>query len=251
MTQQEQPGQEKSALVQATPTTRPLAEPRPHPELEQLIAVLEQLRAPGGCAWDAEQTHESLVRYLVEETYELIDAIEGGNREEMIEELGDVLYQVIFHSDIAAHTPGEEFTLEDVAAHMTAKMVGRHPHVYGDLANELAATETTDTADDVNARWDEIKKIEKPTRTSVLDGVPQGMPALALADKLLGKAQRLGMPDRISSAAALGGAQSEEELGEQLLAIVVAARAQGFDSERSLRGALRTLQDEMRIAETS
>ena len=169
-------------------TQQELATPGPHPELEQLIAVLEQLRAPGGCAWDAEQTHESLVRYLVEETYELIDAIESGSREELIEELGDVLYQVIFHSDIAAHTPGEEFTLEDVAAHMTAKMVGRHPHVYGELADELAANAVTDTASDVNARWDEIKKVEKPSRTSVLDGVPQGMPALALADKLLGKA---------------------------------------------------------------
>src|ERR1700710_2770488 len=158
MTQQEQSAQEKSVLIQepghaaAPPAGRALAAPQPHPELEQLVAVLEQLRAPGGCAWDAEQTHESLVRYLVEETYELIDAIESGNREELIEELGDVLYQVIFHSDIAAHTPGEEFTLEDVAAHMTAKMVGRHPHVYGALADELAASETTDTSADVNVR---------------------------------------------------------------------------------------------------
>ena len=173
MTQQEQPG-EGNAIASA-----------PHPKLEELIAVLELLRAPGGCAWDREQTHESLVRYLVEETYELIDAIETGNREEMIEELGDVLYQVIFHSDIAAHTPGEEFTLEDVAAHMTAKMIGRHPHVFGDARAETAA--------DVNAVWDELKKVEKPTRTSTLDGVPQGMPALALADKLLGKAAKLGM----------------------------------------------------------
>jgi XTP/dITP diphosphohydrolase len=267
MTQQEQPGQEKAALVQLDGETRfearaqrrELAEPQPHPELEQLIAVLEQLRAPGGCAWDAEQTHESLVRYLIEETYELIDAIESGNRDELIEELGDVLYQVIFHSDIAAHTPGEEFTLEDVAAHMTAKMVGRHPHVYGELADELAASETTDTAADVNVRWDEIKKIEKPTRTSVLDGVPQGMPALALADKLLGKAEKLGMPaPLLSEAAAAGsgagvgagpGAQTEPELGDQLLAIVASARAKGLDSERALRAALRTLQDEMRIAE--
>jgi XTP/dITP diphosphohydrolase len=253
MTQQEQPGQEKSAIRQAT--TRSLADPQPHPELEQLIAVLEQLRAPGGCAWDAEQTHESLVRYLVEETYELIDAIESGNRDELIEELGDVLYQVIFHSDIAAHTPGEEFTLEDVAAHMTAKMVGRHPHVYGELANELAATRTTDTAADVNARWDEIKKVEKPTRTSVLDGVPQGMPALALADKLLGKAEKLGMtapeaPALVATNDDSARAQTERELGEQLLAIVGAARARGLDSERALRGALRTLQGEMRVAET-
>jgi XTP/dITP diphosphohydrolase len=235
-------------------TQQELATPGPHPELEQLIAVLEQLRAPGGCAWDAEQTHESLVRYLVEETYELIDAIESGSREELIEELGDVLYQVIFHSDIAAHTPGEEFTLEDVAAHMTAKMVGRHPHVYGELANQLAADEVTDTASDVNARWDEIKKVEKPTRTSVLDGVPQGMPALALADKLLGKAEKLGMPAphvvaRLEVASDAGDAESEDELGAQLLEIVSSARANGLDSERALRTALRALQDDMRLAE--
>src|ERR1700712_1575039 len=208
-----------------------LASPQPHPELEQLIAVLEQLRAPGGCAWDAEQTHESLVRYLVEETYELIDAIESGNRDEMIEELGDVLYQVIFHADIAAHTPGEEFTLEDVAAHMTAKMVGRHPHVYG----ELAASLDGDTAADVNVRWDEIKKVEKPTRTSVLDGVPQGMPALALADKLLGKAEKLGMAAPAVVPVNSGGADTEAELGDQLLAIVASARAKGLDPERALR----------------
>jgi XTP/dITP diphosphohydrolase len=228
-------------------TQQELAKAQPHPELEQLIAVLEQLRAPGGCAWDAEQTHESLVRYLVEETYELIDAIESGNREELIEELGDVLYQVIFHSDIAAHTPGEEFTLEDVAAHMTAKMVGRHPHVYGELAAHLA----NDTAADVNVRWDEIKKVEKPGRTSVLDGIPQGMPALALADKLLGKAEKLGMPAPAEVVVASGGADSEALLGDQLLAIVATARAKGLDPERALRVAVRTLQDEMRAAESS
>jgi XTP/dITP diphosphohydrolase len=271
MTQQEQSGQA-------------LASPQPHPELEQLVAVLEQLRAPGGCVWDAEQTHESLVRYLVEETYELIDAIEGGNREEMIEELGDVLYQVIFHADIAAHTRGEDFTLEDVAAHMTAKMVGRHPHVFGDVVATPAATEqsppaqtptaqtpTVHTSADVNARWDEIKKLEKPTRTSVLDGVPQGMPALALADKLLGKAEKLGMPSpagqgaaaertesagqrassepSASTAQAAFVAQNETELGDQLLAIVATARGNDLDAERALRGALRQLQDRMRIAE--
>ena len=249
MTQQEQPG-------------LAIAAAQPHPELDQLIAVLEQLRAPGGCVWDSEQTHESLVRYLVEETYELIDAIESGNREEMIEELGDVLYQVIFHSDIAAHTPGEEFTLEDVAAHMTAKMVGRHPHVYGDQTTENSAA----TAADVNVRWDEMKKIEKPTRTSVLDGVPQGMPALALADKLLGKAEKLGMAPPVAegiggkaaddgtaddSTAHDGTAADEKALGDQLLAIVAAARAKGLDSERALRASIRTLQDEMRAAETS
>ena len=244
MTQQEQPG-EGNAIATA-----------PHPKLEELIAVLELLRAPGGCAWDREQTHESLVRYLVEETYELIDAIESGNREEMIEELGDVLYQVIFHSDIAAHTPGEEFTLEDVAAHMTAKMIGRHPHVFGDARAETAA--------DVNAVWDELKKVEKPGRTSTLDGVPQGMPALALADKLLGKAVKLGMiapgVGTLSPATARATAQataratsqsteSEDELGSLLLAVVADARANGLDAERALRSTLRKFQEEIRAAE--
>ena len=102
----------------------------PHPQLDELIAVLERLRAPGGCAWDREQTHESLVQYLIEETYELVDAIESGDTAELIEELGDVLYQVVFHSDIAAEAG--LFTLEDVASHMTEKMIGRHPHVFGD-----------------------------------------------------------------------------------------------------------------------
>ncbi len=225
----------------ADSTARAIPDGTAHPQLDQLIAVLELLRAPGGCAWDAEQTHESLVRYLVEETYELIDAIESGNRDELIEELGDVLYQVVFHSDIAAHTESEAFTLEDVAAHMTAKMIGRHPHVFGDAR--------ADTAADVNQRWDEIKKVEKPGRKSVLDGVPQGMPALALADKLLGKAEKLGMSaQQLPAADAL---ESEEALGAALLATVDAARANGLDAERALRGAIRDLQDRMRAAETS
>jgi XTP/dITP diphosphohydrolase len=238
-----------------------------HPQLEELIAVLERLRAPGGCAWDREQTHESLVRYLLEETYELIDAIESGNREEMIEELGDVLYQVIFHSDIAAHTPGEEFTLEDVAANMTAKMIGRHPHVFGDA--------TAETADDMMAVWDDLKRVEKPTRTSVLDGVPQGMPALALADKLLGKAHKLGItrldsaeareareateateataamtaPAAAKSPTTMPAPETEQELGDLLLSIVATARSNGLDAERALRASLRELQDDMRAAE--
>lgn len=215
----------------------------PHPQLDELIAVLEFLRAPGGCAWDREQTHESLVRYLIEETYELVDAIESGNRDELIEELGDVLYQVIFHSDIAAHARGEDFTLEDVAAHMTAKMVGRHPHVFGDA--------TAETAADVNIRWDEMKKVEKPGRKSVLDGVPQGMPALALADKLLGKAAKLGMPAPTANSISPNVLASEDALGAALLATVAAARAKGLDAERALRAAIRTLQDDMRVAEAS
>jgi XTP/dITP diphosphohydrolase len=211
-----------------------------HPKLEELIAVLERLRAPGGCAWDREQTHESLVQYLVEETYELVDAIETGNREELIEELGDVLYQVVFHSDIAAHTPGEGFTLEDVAANMTAKMIGRHPHVFGDA--------TAETADDVMAVWDELKAVEKPGRTSVLDGIPQSMPALALADKVLGRALKVGLLD--PDAAPSVPMTSEADLGALLLAIVSSAKSAGLDAERALRGTLRELQNEIREAES-
>jgi XTP/dITP diphosphohydrolase len=211
-----------------------------HPKLEELIAVLEQLRAPGGCAWDREQTHASLVQYLVEESYELIDAIESGNREEMIEELGDVLYQVIFHADIAAEAG--QFTLEDVAANMTAKMIGRHPHVFGDEAAQKALN--VQTADDVVARWEEYKRDEKPGRTSVLDGIPQGMPALALADKLLGRAHRVGLLDATPAGAI--NVQNEDELGPLLLAIVASAKANGLDAERALRSALRALQGEIR-----
>ncbi|MFB2584375.1 MazG family protein [Herbiconiux liukaitaii] len=211
-------------------------------ELERLVAVTAVLRAPGGCPWDAEQTHASLVQYLTEETHELIEAIESGSREEMIEELGDVLYQVIFHADLAAHTPGEEFTIEDVAAHMTAKMVGRHPHVFGDLDLE--------TAGDVENAWDAFKAAEKPTRTSVLDGIPLGMPSLALADKLLGRARKVGVEVPAMPTQPLEPAQNEAELGTQLLSIVAAAKSNGLDAERALRGALRTLRTTITDAET-
>ncbi|MEQ1735619.1 MAG: MazG family protein [Rhodoglobus sp.] len=215
----------------------------PHPKLDELIAVLERLRAPGGCAWDREQTHESLVQYLVEETYELVDAIEAGDTAELIEELGDVLYQVVFHSDIAAEAG--QFTLEDVAAHMTAKMIGRHPHVFGDTAAQEALN--IQTADDVMAVWDDLKKTEKPHRTSALDGIPQKMPALALADKLLGRAHKVGLLDATQPGAV--NVTSEDELGPLLLAIVASAKANGLDSERALRTALRDLQSEIRAHE--
>ncbi len=221
-----------------------------HPKLDELIAVLAELRAPGGCAWDADQTHESLVRYLTEETHELIDAIENGTREDLIEELGDVLYQVIFHSDLAAHTPEENFTIEDVAAHMTAKMIARHPHVFGDAAAKEAMN--IQSADDVVAVWDDLKATEKPHRSSVLDGIPQGMPALALADKLVGRAEKVGVviPDSAFVAKAAAPA-TEAELGAELLALVATARGRGLDPERALRGTLRNLQGDIRATESS
>lgn len=211
----------------------------PHPKLDELVSILEQLRAPGGCAWDREQTHESLVQYLIEETWELVDAIETGNRDDLIEELGDVLYQVVFHADIAAEAG--QFTLEDVAAHMTAKMIGRHPHVFGDAVAE--------TADDVMAVWDDLKKTEKPHRTSVLDGIPQRMPALALADKILGRAHKVGLVDPTLPGAV--NVTDEDQLGQLLLAIVGAAKAHGLDSERALRSTLRALQQDIRSVEAA
>jgi XTP/dITP diphosphohydrolase len=206
--------------------------------LDELIAVTARLRAPNGCPWDAEQTHASLVQYLIEETHELVDAIETGTRADLIEELGDVLYQVIFHADIAAHDPNEAFDIQDVAAHMTAKMVGRHPHVFGDTVAESAS--------DVIAIWDHLKKAEKPDRTSVLDGIPLGMPSLALANKLLGRAEKIGI---VSAAEAIIPVETEDELGPLLLALVLSAKSKGLDAERALRTTLRGLQDEIREAE--
>ena len=194
-----------------------------HPELDALIAVMAKLRGPGGCAWDAEQSHESLVKYLVEESHELIDAIESGDRQGMLEELGDVLYQVLFHADLASVHPTEPFDIEDVARVSRTKMVGRHPHVFGDV--------TADTAEEVSANWELWKAAEKTERTSKFDGIPAGLPALQLADKVLGKmnadVQSAPIPD------------TEADLGELLFAIVAAARTQGFDSERALRAAVR------------
>ena len=223
----------------------------PHPRLDELIDTMEKLRAPGGCAWDREQTHASLVQYLTEETHELIEAIEAGDDAELVEELGDVLYQVLFHADIAAEEG--RFTLEDVAAHMTQKMVGRHPHVFGD--GDVVA----DTADAVASNWEVWKAQQKPERTSVLDGIPQGMPSLALSAKVLGRAEKVGVivepagasaGDRADASTATTAAD-ESELGRQLLSIVAAARRDGLDAERALRGALRSVQDDIRAAESA
>ena len=217
-------------------------------QLDELIAVAHQLRAPGGCPWDAEQTHRSLIQYLLEETYELIEAIESGSRDEVMEELGDVLYSVIFHADLAAAgSLGEPFDIQDVAALSIGKMKNRHPHVFG-TPEELEKYKAN-TGDEVMLNWDNHKKREKPERVSVLDGVPQQLPALALANKVLGKAEKIGLIDAQDPDAAAIPVKSEAELGGLLLAIVAAARAAGLDPERALREATRELQVEIRTAE--
>lgn len=215
-------------------------------KLESLIQTAHQLRAPGGCPWDAEQTHESLVQYLLEETYELIEAIESGNRDEVLEELGDVLYQVVFHSDLASTgTLGDPFDIEDVASFMEQKMRSRHPHVFG--SDEELAKYRAETGDQVMQNWDAHKKKEKPGRTSILDGVPKELPALARANKIIGKAEKAGILSPLSAPAV--PISDEQDLGRLLLAVVSSARALNLDPERALRDAARTLEIEIREAE--
>lgn len=215
-------------------------------KLASLIQTAHKLRAPGGCPWDAEQTHRSLIQYLLEETHELIEALEAGSREEVIEELGDVLYQVIFHSDLASEgTLGEPFDLEDVAQFMEQKMISRHPHVFG--SEQEKSKYAANTGDDVMQNWDDHKKREKPGRKSILDGVPQSMPALALASKVMGKAEKAEILEPLSEPVV--PMQSEADLGKLLLAIVASARSLGLDPERALREATRELQAEIRASE--
>jgi len=207
--------------------------------LDDLIATAHKLRAPGGCPWDAEQTHDSLLTYLIEETHELIDAVHSKNPKEIKEELGDVLYNVIFHADIAE--ANGQFNIQDVAKYMEDKMKSRHPHVFGNEAElkEFAAK----TGEDVMKSWDNHKKKEKPERESVLDGVPLTMPSLALANKVIGKAEKLGVLEKGKSPIKV---ETDEELGALLLAIVSAARAHGIDPEMALRKATTDLMSDIR-----
>ena len=217
-------------------------------KIDELIQTARQLRAPGGCPWDAEQTHQSLTKYLIEETYELIDAIESNDRQQVLEELGDVLYHVVFHSDLAeSGSLGEPFNIQDVAELSIAKMKGRHPHVFG--TEEELEKYKAETGDDVMKSWDAHKMKEKPERQSVLDGIPPSLPALLLADKVIGKAQKLGV--LASEATPAIAIEDEDQLGGLLLALVLSAKHQGLDAERALRETIRELQVEIRSFELS
>jgi XTP/dITP diphosphohydrolase len=217
-------------------------------KIDELIQTARQLRAPGGCPWDAEQTHQSLTKYLIEETYELIDAIESNDRQQILEELGDVLYHVVIHSDLAeSGSLGEPFNIQDVAELSIAKMKGRHPHVFG-TPEELEKYKA-ETGEDVMKSWDAHKMKEKPERQSVLDGIPPSLPALLLADKVIGKAQKLGVLE--SEATPAFALEDEDQLGGLLLALVLSAKHQGLDAERALRETIRELQVEIRTFELS
>src|ERR1700730_4606135 len=151
--------------------------------IDRLRNIVAQLRSPDGCPWDREQTHESLKPHLIEECYELVDAIDAGDDKEMKEELGDLLLQVVLHSQMAAEA--SRFTLDEVATAIADKLVNRHPHVFGE--NRLPNSEA------VLRQWEVIKRSENQERRSVLDGVPKGLPALARAQKVQTKAARVGV----------------------------------------------------------
>ncbi|MGF6821758.1 XTP/dITP diphosphohydrolase [Microbacterium sp. ZKA21] len=207
------------------------------------------------CVWSQQITHRDLVPYLIEESHEVIDAVEVGDRAELREELGDLLWQVLFHSAIAAQDPDDPFDIDDVARTLTEKMVRRHPHVF---ANAVATT-----PEEVLVHWNAAKAAEKHERTSVLDGVPSGMPSLARAQKVLGRAASVlaepAGPRSLSerSESKRGSAEepalpaSEAELGDALLALVSQARANGWDAERALRERIRVLENEVRVAESA
>ncbi len=214
--------------------------------LRAAVATMRAVRER--CVWSQQITHDDLVPYLVEESAELIDAVEAGTRADLREELGDLLWQVLFHAAIAAEDPADPFDIDDVAAGLAEKMVRRHPHVFADAV----AT----TPEQVLVHWNAAKAAEKRDRRSVLDGVSPHMPSLALAQKILGRAAALppappaGIPGSDRSGAPGGGdLASEEELGEALLALVATARERGWDAERALRGAIRRLEGEIRTTE--
>jgi XTP/dITP diphosphohydrolase len=209
----------------------------PGAALLDAAAVMDRLRSPGGCPWDAEQTHASLLPYLVEECYELYQAIEDGDRQAVREELGDVLLQVLFHARVAAEEdPG--FDIDDVAADLVAKLVGRHPHVFAPSGADTA--DRINTAERQQHRWDELKRAEKQRESSV-DGVALGQPAVALAAKLVNRTARAGFPAELLPAGS--------GIGEQLFAVAAAARLAGIDPEAELRTAARSFADAVRAAE--
>jgi XTP/dITP diphosphohydrolase len=223
----------------------------PGAKVLDLIGVMDRLRSPGGCPWDAGQTHRSLVKYLLEEAYETVETIEDGHpdepgpgRDALREELGDVLLQVAFHSRIAQEHPTDPFTIDDVAEGVARKLVGRHPHVFGGAVAETAA--------DVEANWDRIKAAEKG-RTSAVEGVPLAQPALSLADKLLKRARNADIA--VTAPALPPGladyARDAEGIGELLLAVVGLARSINVDPEAALRATARGLRDQIVASEAS
>ncbi len=205
----------------------------PVPPLVEAAEVMDRLRSPGGCPWDAVQTHESLRQYLVEETYELLDAIEEGDRAALREELGDVLLQVLFHARVAIEDATDPFGIDEVASDLVAKLVGRHPHVFADAP-------PVETVDHQNLKWEELKQAEK-SRQSIVDGVALGQPAVALAGKLGQRSGRAGIP--------LDLFPEGSEAAAQLFRVAAIARRAGIDPEGELRAVAKRFARDIRDAE--
>ncbi|MFD7628667.1 nucleoside triphosphate pyrophosphohydrolase [Streptomyces sp. NPDC059851] len=201
----------------------------PGARLLDLVQVMDRVRRE--CPWTSRQTHEGLVKYAMEEAYELVEAIEDGDRQELREELGDVLLQVVFHARIAEEHPDEPFSVDDVAGSLVEKLIHRHPHVFGDAEAR--------TAEDSGAHWQRTKAAEKQ-RESVTDGVPLGQPGLALAAKLAGRVRAGGVAVELPDG---------EGIGYELLRMAARAEAAGIDPETALRAAARTYRDAIRAAE--
>ncbi|MDQ1046137.1 nucleoside triphosphate pyrophosphohydrolase [Streptomyces sp. V4I2] len=202
----------------------------PGARLLDLVQVMDRIRAE--CPWSSQQTHKGLAKYGIEEAYELVEAIEEGDRDELREELGDVLLQVVFHARIAEEDSEAPFSIDDVAGGIVTKLIHRHPHVFGD--------ETATTPEEVKEHWLRTKAIEKQ-RESVTDGVPLGQPGLALAAKLASRVRTAGLGVPLPAA---------EGVGYDLLALAVRAEAEGVDPEAALRAAARTYRDAIRRTET-
>ncbi len=209
-----------------------LSEPgEPGRALVELAGVMERLRAE--CAWKAGQTHRSLARYLLEETHETLEAIDTGDAEHLREELGDLLLQVYFHAVIAAEAG--EYTIDDVADDLIAKMVRRNPHVFPPAG---ASPSPGQDAASINEVWESIKAAEKQ-RTSVLDGLPPTLPALLLADKVLDRLSRTPAEPSVVADRTVRSGDPATDIGERLLALVAESRAAGVDPEQALRDAVR------------
>ena len=210
-----------------------------------LVALMDRLRSPHGCPWDAQQTHASLVEYLIEEAYETVEAIEADDRDGLREELGDLLLQVAFHARIAEEDAVEPWNIDDVAQGIIDKLIRRHPHVFGD--------QEVGTQAELEANWHALKAKEKG-RASVVDGIPASLPALLLAGKVLNRTA--AFEDEIDrsryhqvAVEALDGVDDPQALGEVLLAMVTIARGRGWDAEAALRWAVRNRMEQVRQLE--
>lgn len=203
------------------------------PAVARLLEVMARLRAPDGCPWDREQTHQTLRYHAVEEVYELMDAIEAKDDVEMVEELGDLLLQVVFHCQLGAERGAFDF--QQVARRLTDKLIHRHPHVFGDA--------TARDVEAVWAQWELLKRAEKEgtrhARPSALDGVPRRLPALMSAQKLLKKAAKAGLADlKPARKGGRAGSPGKESAGDALYDLAVLCQENGWSAEDLLRARL-------------